>query len=72
MTKQREGRGSKRCILTTTFRSRNNKEESVGFSPEIVSTADYHMIHRTQQPVGAIYELQLMTRPLGKIIKYSY
>ena len=44
----------------------------MGFSPEIVSTADYHMIHRTQQPVGAIYELQLMTRPLGKIIKYSY
>ena len=72
MTKQREGRGSKRCILTTTFRSWNNKEKVVGFSPEIVSTADYHMIHRTKQPVGAIYELQLMTRPLGKIIKYSY
>ena len=33
----------------------------MGFSPEIVSTADYHMIHRTKQPVGAIYELLLMT-----------
>jgi len=33
----------------------------MGFSPEIVSTADYHMIHRTKQPVGAIYELLLLT-----------
>ncbi len=33
----------------------------MGFSPEIVSTADYHMIHRTKQPVGTIYELLLMT-----------
>jgi hypothetical protein len=53
---------SKSSSLTSTFRSWNSKEESVGFSPEIVSTADYHMIHRTQQPVGAIYELLLMTK----------
>jgi len=33
----------------------------MGFSPEIVSTADYHMIYRTKQPVGAIYELLLLT-----------
>jgi len=30
MTKQREGRGSKRCIVTTTFRSWYNKEEGGG------------------------------------------
>ena len=34
MTKQREGRGSKRCILTSTFRSRYNQEKGMGFSPE--------------------------------------
>ena len=40
---------------------RGTARKDVGFSPEIVSTADYHMIHRTKQPVGAIYELLLMT-----------
>ena len=34
MIKQIKGLGSKRCILTTTFRSWDSKEESVGFSPE--------------------------------------
>jgi len=33
MTNQRKGRGTK---LTTTFRSWNNKEKGMGFSPEIV------------------------------------
>jgi hypothetical protein len=34
MTKQREGRGSKRCIVTTTFRSWDSKEKVMGFSPD--------------------------------------
>ena len=40
MTKQREGRGSKRCILTTTFRSWNTKEEEWALALKIDDTSD--------------------------------
>mgnify|MGYP006870504578 FL=1 len=40
MTKKRKGRGSKRCILTTTFRSWNTKEEEWALALKIDDTSD--------------------------------
>ncbi len=40
MTKQRKGQGSKRCILTTTFRSWNSKGEEWALALKIDDTSD--------------------------------
>jgi hypothetical protein len=55
MTKQREGRGSKRCILTTTFRSWYNKTEGWALALKIVKTANSHMIHLKTPCRGSIH-----------------
>ena len=46
MTKQRKGQGSKRCILTTTFRSWNSKGEEWALALKIEITVNYQMINK--------------------------
>ncbi|HOJ24087.1 MAG TPA: hypothetical protein PK081_02340 [Bacteroidales bacterium] len=39
-------------LLSTTFRSWDNREKMMGFSPEIDITADFQMIHQKTLCIG--------------------